>query len=61
MRTSRYALVTAILSSALIAGCSDQAPKSEDLTKQTETAQFKGMLGDQMKNANIKEKAPPAK
>ncbi len=58
MRTSCYALVAAIVSAAFIAGCGDEPPKSDKLTQPTDTSQFKGMLGDQMKNANIKEKTP---
>jgi len=53
-----YALVAAFLSATLVAGCGDQQPTSGDLTKPTDTAQFKGMLGDQMKNAKIQEKTP---
>jgi len=54
----RYVLVAAFLLAGLVAGCGDEQPKSGDLTKPADTAQFKGMLGDQMKNANIKEKTP---
>jgi len=58
VRTVRYVLVAAFLLAGLVAGCGDEQPKSGDLTKPADTAQFKGMLGDQMKNANIKEKTP---
>jgi len=58
VRTLRYALVAAFLSAGLVAGCGGEQPKSGDLKQPTDTAQFKGMLGDQMKNANIKEKTP---
>jgi len=53
-----YVLVAALLGAGLVSGCGDEQPKSGDLKKPTDTSQFKGMLGDQMKNANIKEKTP---
>jgi len=43
----------------LVAGCGgEEPPKGSELMKPTDTAQMKGMLGDQMKNANIKAKVP---
>jgi hypothetical protein len=41
-----------------LAGCGEKQPKTDNLTQPTDTSQFKGMLGDQMKNVNLKEKAP---
>ncbi len=57
MRTTRYAVIASVLSSLLIAGCGDkEEARPVDLTKSTDTAQFKGMLGDQMEKAKIKAK-----
>ena len=58
MRKTRGAAVVAILSTIVIAGCGDDdAPRPVEL-KTSDTSQFKGMLNEQMKNANIKTKAP---
>jgi hypothetical protein len=57
VRTTRCAIVAAILSAVFVAGCGGAGDESRpvDLTKQTDTSAFKGMLGDQMKSANLKE------
>lgn len=55
MRTTRYAVIASVLSSFLIAGCGDtEEARPVDLTKSTDTSQFKGMLSDQMEKAKIK-------
>ena len=51
-RTPRWALVAAILSAVVIAGCGGDEAKPVDLSKGTDQSQFKGMM-DQMK-ANVK-------
>jgi len=58
MRTTRCGLVGAILSAVFLIGCTDEQPKSDNLTQPTDTSQLKGMLGDQMKNAKIQAKVP---
>jgi hypothetical protein len=62
VRTTRCAIVAAIVSAVFIAGCDDggAAPKSADMTPNTVTPEGKGMLGDQMKTAKMKDK-PSAK
>jgi hypothetical protein len=57
VKAPRFAIVTAILSAVFVAGCGgdSEGPRPVDLSKQTDTSAFKGMLGDQMKSANLKE------
>ena len=56
MRTMRCAIVAAIVSAGFIAGCGDGEETTKvDLTPKAPPAEFKGMLNEQMKNANIKE------
>jgi hypothetical protein len=52
-RTPRSAIVTAVLSAVVIAGCGESQPaKPVDVSKGADTSQFKGML-EQMKS-NVK-------
>jgi hypothetical protein len=56
VQTTRCAIVAAILSAVFVAGCGGgDESHPVDLTKQTDTSGFKGMLGDQMKSAKLKE------
>ena len=59
MRITRCALTAAILGSFFLAGCgeSDESPKNIDLTPKAPADAGKGMLGDQMKGVNLKEKS----
>jgi hypothetical protein len=54
-------MVITILSGFFLAGCGEEAPTKVDTTAKPAPEEFKGMLGDQMKNANIQENGKPAK
>ncbi len=57
MQTTRCAIVATILSAILLPGCGDSEESTKvDMTPKAPPAEFKGMLNEQMKNANIKEK-----
>jgi hypothetical protein len=62
VRTTRCAII-AIFSACFLAGCGGEESTKVDMTANPAPTEFKGMLGDQMKNAKIKESpaAPPAK
>ncbi len=60
MRTRRLAIAAAILSAVVVAGCGGEEPTKVDMTGKADTAQFKGMLGDQMKSSNLKTGKPRA-
>jgi hypothetical protein len=51
-RTPRLAIVSAVLSAVLLAGCGGEESKPVDLSKGTDTSKFGGMM-EQM-NKNIK-------
>jgi hypothetical protein len=62
VRTKRCAMIITIFSAFFLAGCGEEEPTKIDTTAKPAPEEFKGMLGDQMKNANIKESpAKPAK
>ncbi len=60
MRTTRCTII-AIFSACFLAGCGGEESTKVDMTS-SPSPELKGMLGDQMKNAKIKESpANPAK
>jgi hypothetical protein len=62
VRTTRCAIIITIFSAFLLAGCGDEGqPTKIDTTAKPAPEEFKGMLGDQMKNANINETGKAAK
>ncbi len=57
MRTTRCAMIATIFSAFFLAGCGEsEEPTKVDMTPKAPPSELKGMLNDQMKNANIKEK-----
>jgi hypothetical protein len=53
-------MIITIFSAFFLAGCGEEGPTKVDTTAKPAPEEFKGMLGDQMKNANIKEKPATA-
>jgi hypothetical protein len=52
------AIFAALVSIALVSGCDSGSDSQPGEVKKTDTTPFKGMLGEQMKNANVKVKMP---
>jgi hypothetical protein len=50
VRTTRSTIAAAVLAAVFVAGCGGEEPANVDLSKKTDTTQFKGMMDDMKGN-----------
>ena len=59
MRTTRCTIAAAVLSAVFVAGCGGGEPAPVDLSKTTDTSQFKGMMDDMKDNIKASKSKRP--
>jgi outer membrane murein-binding lipoprotein Lpp len=59
VRTTRSTIAAAVLAAVFVAGCGGEEPANVDLSKKTDTTQFKGMMDDMKGNIKANKSGRP--